>query len=509
MEEKKTYLSTISDIVLKLLSSRKFLVITICFFVLQAIWVAISFRYPTVFDESFHMTMIDFFSQRTSPVVTQQPAIYDAGGNIPYGNTSFYHYLLSFPYRFLSIVSSSYMVQVIVLRLLNIFFVALGLYIFTKIIKHLGLPRMYASLAIFVYALIPITSLVAATVSYDNLIFLITAYFILCGLKILKSTQVSSRDHSVFLLIGIFGALIKFTFLPVLVVGIVGLLWLRLRTIKYRIYIKELLKDSRKLNKRVSVVILISFSVLFILFLARYAVPVLKFHTPIPDCSLVLTEQRCNQSKMYEFINNLVDSKNTRQQQNPAIYTIQWAQDNLRQLETSGSPTASLGPINIKTIPSDVKWGQSYTTLLLLLFFIFSIGIFSLIYSWQTIRKGATWTYSLLIILAVLVSTFSFNMMSYYSANIDLNTQVRYLLSVFPLVIALLIFAVSRLLGKLRWAKIIILGILLIGFTQGGGIIKHIISSDQTWYWPESPVSDINRTIDPFLTRYVDENVSL
>ena len=85
----------------RILASRGLFLFTLCYFVIQSVWIALSAVYPQAFDEEFHFGIIKVYSHHWSPFLTKQPV----GGN-PYGALArdpsyLYHYLMSFPYRFI------------------------------------------------------------------------------------------------------------------------------------------------------------------------------------------------------------------------------------------------------------------------------------------------------------------------------------------------------------------------------------------------------------------------
>ena len=59
-------------------SERCFYVIVICF-VLQAVWLAATARYPMAFDENFHFGLIQLHADQWLPFFTHQPANADHG----------------------------------------------------------------------------------------------------------------------------------------------------------------------------------------------------------------------------------------------------------------------------------------------------------------------------------------------------------------------------------------------------------------------------------------------
>ena len=156
------------------------------FFFLQASWVAVSYRFPMLFDENYHFNVIKYFIDNQSPIITAQDTKYDVLGNLMYGNASLFHQLMSYPLMLIQHLTDNFMFEVIGLRLIGVGLTVLGLYLFVKLFIDNGVPRIFANLTVFVYSMFPLTTLVAATTSYDNLLFPIMAAFLIAGSNIIK-----------------------------------------------------------------------------------------------------------------------------------------------------------------------------------------------------------------------------------------------------------------------------------------------------------------------------------
>ena len=107
--------------------------------------------------------------------------------------------------------------------------------------------------------------------------------------------------------------------------------------------------------------------------------------------------------------------------------------------------------------------------------------------------------------LVLIFTVFIFNILSYYSAHIDLNVQVRYLLSIFPVFMVMSMVALSDLIGHRRHVKVLILIAVLLFSTQGGGIIKPIINADSNWYWQNTVIIETNKDLKNILSPLVKE----
>jgi hypothetical protein len=68
---------------------------------------------------------------------------------------------------------------IVLLRIINIAFVASGLFIFVRLFRRIGATRGVINITLLAVIMIPIFSLTAATINYDNLLFLLVAVSLL------------------------------------------------------------------------------------------------------------------------------------------------------------------------------------------------------------------------------------------------------------------------------------------------------------------------------------------
>ena len=137
------------------LSSTILTYILLLFFFLQAFWVAVSYRFPMLFDENYHYSVIKYFINNPSPIITSQNTKYDVLGNLMYSNASLFHQLMSYPLLFMQRITDNFMFGVIGLRIICIMLTVSGLYLFIKLFMDNGVPRIFANLTIFVYSMLP------------------------------------------------------------------------------------------------------------------------------------------------------------------------------------------------------------------------------------------------------------------------------------------------------------------------------------------------------------------
>ncbi len=481
---------------INIFSSRSFFWFTVIFFFLQASWVASSFLFPMVLDERYHLGVINFFASHPSPFVTSQSLSNDQLGNLAYGNASLYHYLMSFPYRVITSLTHHIYIQIVSMRILNIVFVCVGLYIFEKLFTENGIKRVYANLTIFFYSLIPLVSMLAATISYDNMLFPLAAAVLLLGCRIIKSNRLMLLLCLQFISLGLLGCLVKFTFLPIFTAAVIYIIYEKRKTISFKNIRYKLKFQSVQKSKQVYYPWIILLILCSTLFFSRYVVSFVKYGSPIPDCKQVLTYERCLSSPVYKSIQDQVATKHKRLPLTIPDYALQWTQTVTSQFEANGSFTTNNTIESGKRLPIEA--------------FLQMLSIFAgttvLIYMWRTMKKPKTWSFLIIISITLVLTTFVFNLSSYYLANTDLNTQGRYLLSIIPIVMGMALVSISRLLKNHQSAKVVLVYAVIIMSSQGGGIIKHIVTSNSTWFWQYPVIVNTNEKARDFLRPIVNQS---
>lgn len=474
------------------IGSNYFFLFVVSLFVISASWIAVSFRYPFLFDERFHFDVIKIFSKQFSPIIYSQGTDLDMYGNLTFGNASIYHYILSYPYRLFDFILSNENQVIIALRLLNISLVAWGLYIYSKLFQEIGVSKALANISLLLFTLIPLLVFVSATISYDNMLFVVTAAFFLYGARIVSGKAISPKSYYIFILVGILGTLVKFTFIPVFVLGLgFVIFWMH----KDKKHLKTLKASIRSWDRKIVTLLLIPFVLLLSLLIFRYGVSLAVYHTPLPRCDRLMSHERCLQNAVYSLENDARSTKNLRSPYPFQVYTQEWGRTMLLQLDTSAGVTKN----------DKIEIGKQIPVIATLLSLGVIIGSTVLIYQWKTLEKNTGWHFLIICSLGLVITLFIFNSMSYYSYNLDVNVQSKYLLSVTPVILAFATVATSRLLDNRRALKIVVLCFVIILATQGGGATKQLVNAKPTWYWDDVTIQDTNIKIKSLLSRLIKE----
>lgn len=470
------------DKIIAFASSRYFFIGVIVLFVLQCLWMAFSFRFPMIFDENFHFNVIKIFSNHTLPVIVNQPTSYDEFGNFTFGNASIFHYIMSLFYRFIELFTDNPIVQVIALRIIGITTVAIALVLFAKLFREIGIRPLFINVALLIYVLIPLTTLVSTTISYDNMLLLLTALYLLIGVQIIKSKTAKPLDYLKLIIVGCLATLVKFTFLPIFVVSFIYLAVMVYRRFGSNI-VAEFVKLAKNARPAMAIMITLVFVVVAGLFFFRYGVSVIKYGTPIPNCTQSLSLERCMANPVIVMEQQALLTESERSTGTPVEYVRNWFNLNVDGMTLALPVARDLMVVGV------------------------FVGLGFLLYAWRGMPKNQSWYFLVIVSVVLALSILLFNMQSYYAANSNLNVQARYLLSVVPIVLVMMIEAVNFALGRRRIIKATILICVLALFTQGGGITTHIIRTENNWYWNSTRVTDFNLRLKHKLEPFIKETI--
>src|ERR1019366_5807076 len=132
--------------VYKTLNSIHIFRIVLAFFAFESIWIAVSAAYPQAFDENFHLGLIQIYSHHWLPFLSGQPPHAYIYGVVARDPSYLYQYLMSFPYRFIALFTHRQIIQVILLRFINIGLFGIGLVLFRRILLRVGISRALANI---------------------------------------------------------------------------------------------------------------------------------------------------------------------------------------------------------------------------------------------------------------------------------------------------------------------------------------------------------------------------
>lgn len=477
----------------KVLSSKWFFIAIIVFFVFQTGWIALSTSYPMIFDEEYHLGIIDIYSRQISPFITTQPAEAAFHGDITRYGSYLFHYLMSFPYRLIHLFTSDLQTIVIIMRFLCIGFVLLGLYMFRQFALRAGVSKAVTHTAIAVFTLIPLVPFALSQINYDSLAFLcIATIFYL----VVRSIEPSKRQvvwFSLLIALSCFASLVKFTILPIAFTGVVFVLvyfWKKHGKKTFHI----LFNQGRKLPKITGLLLVLIVVLGLGLFSERYAVNIVKYKAVEPKCHKVHSVESCIQYTVWRRDttwkqNN--DAKNIKRN-DPIVYTTTyWAPHIFADSTVVAAFADKQNKVDqIRYLPngSTMQGSPGTPTLQYASIVMAILSLMVLIFTWKKIHQRV---FKYLVISSLVVYATSLwvrNYTDYLSIGAGTAAQGRYFIPFLIPIFILFCLGWSILLKKQHQrATILIISVLLL--SQGGGVANYMLYSNKNWYFPQQQQS--------------------
>jgi hypothetical protein len=469
-------------------ASKKFTWFIVSLFVVEALWIALSFRFPMIYDEVAHFGFIKSYSTQISPYTENTP------GNMTV-QVSLFHYLLSFIYRGVHLFTDNVAVQVILLRLLNIAMFTAGLLLTRKLLQKINIADAYSNVALLIFILLPITPFVAATINYDNLLFPLTVLYMLLAVRILKAPLALNWQTLLTLVtVGCVAALVKYTFLPVFAASVIFMTAYYL--IGNRKILSKLGRFSRSTNLTTRSYLLITTAIIAVgLFSVTYVRNVVIYGSVKPSCMELLSKKECLSNGIIARNDKAKKTADQRPAEPLNKFMAIWTNNMITMTGLSGNSTTDGSFVLRKPLPIMKE----------AIFFASLIGVGILFYAWRMLKKDINWHFLLAMCIALVLAVLIVNAKSYYSLHTAYANQPRYLLSLLPIFIAMIVVAMGKILKNRREMKLIILFIFIVIFSQGGGAITHIVRSEDSWYWQNDIVVNANHMAKKILQPIVKE----
>ncbi len=467
-------------------------------FFISAIWLVFTARYPMAFDENYHYNIIQQYAKQWSPFFTTQPQGSEALGDITRYPSYLFHYVLSFPYKFISLFTSSDAFKIIILRLINVCMLASSLWIFKRLFEKMKFSALLTNLSLLVFILIPIVPFLGAQISYDNLTIPLTALTFYAAVSVLMPLRkgiFNSNWLLIFVITGMFNALIKYTYLPIFIALFVYVFIAFLHSYrKYRFKVLETFKHNVvKLPRLKQILVICALLLGAILCFERYGVNLIKYKTPVPDCAQVLNETSCKQYGPWgrDFIlkqRKDGDVPNWR----IADYNKIWIRTTLNEFYFAINYDYSSKP------PLRILYGFAKTML--------AIGLLAVVVFIKRILKEPNLRLILATSVFYTIILWLDNYMKFYNVHWPVAIHGRYLLPLVPAIAIVMGYAIKSVIELIpkqfqETMKFISVSVLILGMVLGGGTITYIARSDTGWYWQNNFVIHANEFIKNGLTK--------
>lgn len=434
------------------------------------------------FDENFHLGVIRLYAHHLTPFWQAQPAGADVFGAVFRDPSYLYHWLMSFPYRLISIFTDSQTAAVLWLRFINIGLFAAALPLYRRLLLKTGAPRTLVHLCLAVFVLIPITPLLAAQINYDNLLLPLTALTLLMTVNLSQGLRGKKRldINTLLILITVvtLTCLVKYAFLPIALVVAAYLAVLAWRT-RANLDLTPL--------KPTSWLLLALLALSLGLLTQRYGVNLVRYHKPVPDCAETLSVQRCQSYGPWIRDHYLETHKPAAVTTSPPTFTADWFYGmwmrSFFAVDGPGSNFQTRGPLILPGIGAIVFASVS-----------FLVTLVSLPRVFRTYNKQVLSLF--LVVMAAYVGALWFDgYQSFLQTGQPVAINGRYLLPIMPLLLVTLGLGVNMLLVRREALKLAFTAAALICMLWGGGALTYILRSNDAWYWPNQTVHDANHAV--------------
>jgi len=456
-------------------------------FLVQALWFVFSARYPMAFDENYHFGLIQLHAHQWLPFFTSQPDNASVYGAIARDPSYLYHWLTSFPYRFVSLFTHNQTAQVIFLRLIDVALFTYGLLLCRRIVRRIGASQALTTCLFAVFVLIPVVPFLAAHINYDNLFFVAVPVAVLLTMRLLDAAAKRQLDGAVLLsllTVLFLSSLIKYPFLPVFAVVAVFVAWKLWRAgLLGAKGLRSFLKSMGGISRARQIVLISACLLSFGLFAERYGANIVAYHNPVPACDAVISEDECAQYGPYGRDRTYAAEKPDTFHAHLPSYAWQWLYGMWYRLYFAiNYDYATAPPLAVVSV------------LGIVLAVLAVIGIllrFRWLFAGQPARQLL-----LLVTAGYVLVLFADGFQAYAKTGQPVAINGRYLIPFLPFLFAFGGLAWSSLLRRASVVKTatasVVIAVLLL---QGGGAATFLIRSADSWMWPNSTMVTVNREL--------------
>jgi hypothetical protein len=478
--------------ILIILTSAKFIYVVVGVLIIGAGWMALTASYPMAFDEGFHVSVIKVYAQHLSPILNTSLPSYAQYGGLVHDPSYLYHYLMSFPFRLISLFTENDIYQVIFIRFINIGIFVAGLFAFRRLLTRVGISSALTHLSLLLLVLLPVTPFLAATVNYDNLLFLMVPITLsiayTCITSITKKGQLSAKSLALLISVGALSSLVKYAFLPIFVAIVLYIVIILIRSKKRTSIAKSIWVSFKQFKLSVKVSLILLLTVASGLFLQRYAVNIIEYHNINPDCSKVQTVDDCLTygpwARNYKLQKAAVDNDSSVAVIDQLSFPLNWAHDMIYRLYFA--------------INYDFREYAPMPLPIAMAYIVGGIGIILAIASRRAIFavNRHIWLFVAVIVIYT-TSLFYVNFTEYLKFDTMVAINGRYFILLLPLVFVILGLAYRRFITKF-WPrrqtviKVSMAVVAVLISLQGGGSLTYLIYSKSVWYIPNDPLTSFN-----------------
>ncbi|OII38486.1 hypothetical protein BIU98_13680 [Curtobacterium sp. MMLR14_010] len=438
-------------------------------------------------DENRHIANILYYASRSvwaGPVITDAPPHLLTMGEIERFPSYFYYYAASFPVKALLDLGAPYSVIVVALRFANVLIAAVGLLVVHRLVRALGISASISTLVVLLLAFTGRYEWQAAAVTYDTpantLYFLCLLY---CA-RLIRSSSTAYGDLVRALVIGMAAIIVKYTFVPFVLVAIV----VAVALVVQRDGVQTFAHPVRRLRAAfvehplTSSLWALLFVVSFAVLLERTGINLLVYGQFNPDCTKLHTHQQCLSFDIYRRnywaarAHSLGVLNNAPQTPFDVFEFVgSWLSAYFQSMFFyRGRETAWQVDI----------WVQVAGALVLVL------AMVGTLLSVRMLSRTRAFVWGMVVAGSYVVAMFFFNLRTFIRLDNEYAFSGRYLIPVLPLIYAFAVIGAIAMWGRITpgWRRVLVVPAVLLGLfvlvTYAGPVAFFTYAHGDAWFTP-------------------------
>jgi hypothetical protein len=231
------------------------------------------------------------------------------------------------------------------------------------------------------------------------------------------------------------------------------------------------------------------------LFIERYGINIVRYHTPVPDCGQILSVEECSAYAPWKRDYNNELRKDPGATKNPGVFVADWFYGMwLRLFFAVDGPATQFqtrGPFYVPGVGS--------------IAFAVAGVILAVAYGNRLFKLYAAPVLGLMLLTSGLyiASLWLDGYQTFLRTGQAVAINGRYLFPVLPFLLLICALAVNEALQKREQLKLAVAGAAVISMIWGGGALTYVLRSNPTWYWTNAPLKGANlflqRNIGPLV----------
>jgi len=488
-----------------ILESRKFFWVIVGLLIFQAVWLALSAQYPMAFDENYHFGIIQTYAHQWGPWFSSTPENTGSLGALIREPSYLYHYLMSFPYRLITLITSDQVHQIILLRFINITLFSAGLVAFWRLLRQIHIPVKLINFSFLMLVLIPVVPFLAAHINYDNLLFVLIpitlSLALACGQALHAKKPVPIVQFLLLTILVCVASLAKYVYLPIAFAIFLYLTVLWVKRPHKKQVVSQLWTSFRDLRLSIKIGLILALIVSVGLFIERDGGNLIMYRDVAPSCAEVESKAHCSQYGPWARNNRMAEDMRTNPQPvdaSPVRFFIAWILGLLHRLYFAINYTyANKPPLVIPFVLALV------TTVAGLILMVWRGVTVLRRYPGLMLPLGAALLYGLTLMYK--------NYTDYLTLGNLVAINGRYFIPLLPLIFVFIGLAASYTIDRITkrygtQTKTILASLAFILMLQGGGLLTFFVHSEPGWYWQEHTVIEVNQAahdiVSPFIFQY-------